>query len=720
MTSDLAWLFVLVLRSVLKETAGQTPPPGFRYASYEVIIPKRQTPRYEQKEPQHVNYLLKIEGKSHLVYLKQKRPFVPKHFPVFTYSEKGDLQVDYPFIRDDCFYDGFVQGMPVSLITISTCLGGLRGVLQVGNKSYEIEPVPASAMFQHVVYRLAEEEGAIRMRCGLTEEEELRQAAMIPNTRNVATGRSQDKPWWTHTMYAKLVIVVEHERYVQFGRNETVVALNVLNSIYLTNSWYVPIGVQVALVGLEIWSERNFINISTDLATVLEHFNTWRRINILPRLPHDAGHLFAYKNFGDQLGLAFTGTVCWKEWSSAVSSYTSPSLYYFTNTFAHEQGHILGMVHDDGLCKCEERSCIMAAYHSNSDKFSNCSYRDYYKLMKSGKVNCMFSAADPDKQYQVTNCGNGVVEHGEQCDCGSKWNCRWDPCCQSDCRLRSGMTCAFGECCVKCQYLPTGAVCRESTSVCDLPEYCNGSSEWCPEDVYVQDGAPCSDGSFCYHGNCSTHNKQCKMIFGSRATVGSQGCFRDLNTQGDRFGNCGFNGVAYKKCDNKNVLCGRIQCENPKELPLLKKHSTIIQTRVNNTLCWGTDYHHGISIPDIGAVTDGTLCGKDRICINKECTDVSRVQYDCNMTKCQNRGICNSHKNCHCDNGWAPPYCLDKGYGGSIDSGPPPPYKVSSPFHNGPLIAVAVVSTVVIVALVAGLGMYYGGPLMQWWRTFRA
>ncbi|XP_054825919.1 disintegrin and metalloproteinase domain-containing protein 20-like [Eublepharis macularius] len=712
MTRDHAWLLVLVLRNILNKITGQASPPGFRYASYEVIIPKRQTPRSGHKEAEDVNYLLKIEGKSHLVHLRQKRAFVPKHFPVFTYSKEGDLQVDYPFIRDDCFYRGFVQGRLHSLVAISTCSGGLRGVLWVENKTYEIEPVQASSTFQHVLYRLEEEEGAIRMRCGLTQEEQSRQMAMFQNTGNVAAKRSHDRPWWTHTMYTKLVIVVEHERYVQFGRNETVVALNMLHVIHFTNSLYAPLGIQVILVGLEIWSERNLIDISDSMSPLLGNFNIWRRNTLNTRLPHDAGHLFVYKRFKGIIGLAYTGTICQKEMASAVDSYTTSSLFYFIITFAHEQGHILGMNHDSEFCTCERQQCIMAAYHSYTDKFSNCSYKGYYNLMKSGKAQCMLLAGDPDKLYKLTFCGNKVVEHGEQCDCGSKLSCESDPCCQSDCRLRSGVTCAFGECCSKCQYLPAGTICRGSNSVCDLPEYCNGTSEWCPEDVYVQDGAPCQGGAYCLHGNCSTHNKQCKMIFGSKATVASEGCFRELNARGDRFGNCGINGSNYIKCNAEDILCGRVQCENINKLPSVEEHSTIIQTHINKSLCWSTDYHNGANTPDTGAVRDGTICNKDMMCINRKCSNVSFLKYDCNVTKCQNRGICNSRKNCHCDYGWAPPYCVNEGYGGSIDSGPPPGYNAI--FIAGlPILLAALV-------FAAALAAYYRVKLTQLYRTFLA
>ncbi|XP_077178745.1 disintegrin and metalloproteinase domain-containing protein 20-like [Paroedura picta] len=652
----------------VSQAACQAPPQGFRVASYEVIIPKRIGLR-RGRVSQDLAYLLEIEGKSLVVHLRQKRGLIPKHFPVFTYSKEGELQVDYPFVRADCFYHGFVEGRSSSLVALSSCSGGLRGLLMVESKTYEIEPVPASATFQHVVYLWEEKEHAVRMRCGLTEKEQNHQISVIQNT---VAKISLGGVWWSNARYAKVAVVVEHERYVQFGRNETAVVRQVLDAIHIADSLYKALGVHVAMVGLEIWSQRNLIEITGSLDELLDIFNTWRRMALVQHLRHDVGHLFVYKHFGVKLGLSFVGTVCDPIWASAVEVFITSSLFSFSVTFAHQLGHNLGMQHDEKYCTCNQHSCIMTTSHSITSKFSNCSYNSYSNLINSGRKQCLLIPPEHEKLYELKNCGNKVVESGEQCDCGSPVHCQSDVCCQPNCMLHSGATCAVGTCCANCQYLPAGTVCRERTSICDLPEYCTGISEWCPEDVHVQDGAPCQDNAICYHGKCSTHNNLCQMIFGKRATVAPLGCFREVNARGDRFGNCGLvRANVYKKCENSNILCGKIQCININEVPNLNENGSVIQTPLNSDWCWGTAYHSGAA--DIGAVRDGTRCGSDMMCINRECIKVSLLNYDCNQSKCHNRGRCNSLKNCHCSYGWAPPYCLTEGYGGSIDSGPPPP-----------------------------------------------
>ncbi|KAM6464067.1 disintegrin and metalloproteinase domain-containing protein 20-like [Liasis olivaceus] len=672
MSIHLPWLLVMFLKNFLTETAPQTPPWGFIFASYEVTIPKSLTPKSRQQNPQNISYLFHIEGRSLVIHLRQKRGLIPKHLPIFTYSKDGDLQLDYPFIRDDCYYDGVVQGELFSSAIISTCSGGLKGLLQFENKTYEIEPVLESATFQHVVFRLEEKVGAIQMKCGLTQEEQRHQEAMLLDLDKTMNKITSKGDWWSHDRYAEIAIVIDHERFLKFDKNETLTAIYILDIFYIANAMYDPLSVHLSIAGLEIWSQRNLIPISNDIFKTLEEFTNWRRDSLLNHLPNDAGHLFIFKNFGRALGLAYLGMICDDNRGSGVESYVTSSLFRISNTFVHELGHNLGMQHDSKYCVCDRPKCIMAPAQGTTDRFSNCSYNDYFNRRNS---NCLLIPPDPNKIFKIKFCGNKVVDNGEQCDCGTKAECQLDPCCQSNCKLRLGATCAFGQCCIKCQYQVAGTVCRNKASSCDLPEYCNGLSERCPKDAYVQDGAPCSDGAYCFRGHCSTHDIQCKTIFGSKATAASEVCFREMNIQGDRFGNCGLGHGIYNKCMAKNILCGRIQCENVESLPSLEDHTTIVQTSVGNKQCWGTDYHSGMKILDMGAVRDGTPCGNGMMCIDRKCVNVSFLRYDCYVAKCHNRGICNNFKHCHCEEGWAPPDCLEKGNGGSIDSGPPPLYE---------------------------------------------
>lgn len=53
----------------------------------------------------------------------------------------------------------------------------------------------------------------------------------------------------------------------------------------------------------------------------------------------------------------------------------------------------------------------------------------------------------PRKRHDSNSCGDGVVDDGEQCDCGPAEFCD-NPCCVADtCRLATNASCASGACC---------------------------------------------------------------------------------------------------------------------------------------------------------------------------------------------------------------------------------------------------------------------------------
>ena len=53
-------------------------------------------------------------------------------------------------------------------------------------------------------------------------------------------------------------------------------------------------------------------------------------------------------------------------------------------------------------------------------------------------------------------------------------------------------------------------MCRAPVGECDLPEFCWGDSQYCPEDVYLQDGVECYNGQVSEKsaGECQKQNQQ--------------------------------------------------------------------------------------------------------------------------------------------------------------------------------------------------------------------
>ncbi|XP_071585243.1 disintegrin and metalloproteinase domain-containing protein 9 [Heliangelus exortis] len=696
---------------LLLAVPGQPGRAGFQQvsllSSYEVVIPQklgreRREASSVSSAQDKVSYAVEIEGQEYTIRLEKNKELLPKDFTVYTYNKEGKLQSENPDVQDHCHYQGYVEGSLDSVVAVSTC-SGLRGLVTIGNITYGIEPVDPSSGSEHILYRLDNVKKEPTT-CGVTPEDHEREHPEENQHPSMTQLLRRKRAVLHQTRYVELFIVVDKEKFEDFGKSETEVREHMVQLANFLDSMYIMLNIRIVLVGLEIWKYENIISTDGGAGDVLANFVQWREKNLVLRRRHDSAQFVLKKGFGGTAGMAYVGTVCSKSHAGGINVFGRISIQMFASIMAHELGHNLGMNHDDErVCHCGASSCIMSSGASGSRNFSSCSAEDFEKLTLNKGGSCLLNVPRPDETYSVPYCGNRLVDAGEECDCGSPKECESDPCCEpGTCRLRSGAACAYGDCCKNCQLLPGGTECRASNNECDLPEYCNGTSQFCQPDFTVQNGHPChQEEAYCYNGVCQYYDAQCQDIFGSKAKAAPNICFDEVNSKGDRFGNCGYHGHDYKKCSSSNAMCGKLQCENVKTMPVFGIKPAIIQTPIRGTTCWGVDFQLGSDVPDPGMVNEGTKCGDGKVCRHFQCVSASVLNYDCDVEKqCHGHGVCNNNRSCHCEAGWAPPYCDTKGYGGSMESGPPYNDKDTS-LRNGLLVFFFLILPLLIAAALA-------------------
>ncbi|KAL1007267.1 hypothetical protein UPYG_G00084320 [Umbra pygmaea] len=197
------------------------------------------------------------------------------------------------------------------------------------------------------------------------------------------------------------------------------------------------------------------------------------------------------------------------------ASHVPPKVSHIT--FAHEVGHNFGSPHDSGTeCtpgesrvqeKKEQGNYIMYARATsgdklNNNKFSLCSIGNISQVLLK-KRGCFVESGQPI-------CGNGLVEAGEQCDCGYSDQCK-DDCCydankELKCQLKPGKVCSpsQGPCCTHlCEFKGSSEQCRDD-SECAEKGMCNGNTPQCPTSEPKANFTSChSETQVCLKGSCS-------------------------------------------------------------------------------------------------------------------------------------------------------------------------------------------------------------------------
>lgn len=271
----------------------------------------------------------------------------------------------------------------------------------------------------------------------------------------------------------------------------------------------------------------------------LSSFSQWRG----QQSSNGAGlwHLFTTCSTGSEVGVAWLGTLC-KETSSGQGSDVISGTGVTGATTneaqisAHEIGHNFGAIHDcisgcsisgstainNGgavCCPLSSTTCntngdyIMSPVsQTDTQIFSPCSIGNICTMLGGGiNTTCVVDpTVDPRETLSVQQCGNGILEPGEECDAGINGS----NCCSTSCKLTSGSVCdpETSSCCTNsCQFASASTVCRTAVDErCDTAETCTGNNATCPVDFRKENGASCGDGLSCATGHCTSRNLQCQ------------------------------------------------------------------------------------------------------------------------------------------------------------------------------------------------------------------
>nr|XP_017207314.1 disintegrin and metalloproteinase domain-containing protein 12 isoform X2 [Danio rerio] len=633
--------------------------------------------------PASLHILIQTEGQQLILSVEKNHGLFASHYTETHYREDGQTVTSTHNSTMNCYYHGEVQGYVHSEVTLSTC-SGIRGFVLLENKTLMVEPAFEPANDTHVIY----DGHHLHFPSGTCGHGHNISTVSNTNTRGLLQSfRTRHKrDVQKTTKYVELIIVADNREFQKQGKDVEKVKQRLAEIANYVDKFYRVLNIRVALVGLEVWSDVDKCSVTQDPFTTLHEFLDWRKLKLLPQRPHDNAQLISGVYFqGTTIGMAPIMSMCTAEQSGGIVMDHSDNALGAAVTLAHELGHNFGMNHDtpERGCGCrmtvDRGGCIMtpSTGYPFPTVFSTCSKKDLVASLEKGVGMCLYNMPEVKMLYGGQKCGNGYIEEGEECDCGEPEECL-NPCCNATtCTLKGDAVCAHGQCCENCQLKPAGTPCRESSNSCDLPEFCTGTNPHCPANVYLHDGHACHNmDGYCYNGICQTHEQQCITLWGPGAKPAPGICFERVNSAGDPYGNCGKDAKgSFAKCEARDARCGKIQCQGGANRPVIGTNAVSIETNIplqegGRLLCRGTHVYLGDDMPDPGLVLAGTKCAEGKMCLNRQCQNVSVFGVHKCSAKCNGRGECNNKKNCHCEAHWAPPFCDRAGFGGSVDSGP--------------------------------------------------
>ncbi|XP_031795817.1 disintegrin and metalloproteinase domain-containing protein 22 isoform X6 [Sarcophilus harrisii] len=574
---------------------------------------------------------------------------------------------------EHCYYHGHIRGYPDSFVALSTC-HGLHGMFYDGNHTYLIEPEENDTSQEdfhfHSVYKSKLFEFPLDDLPSEFQQMNITSPKFVVKPRLKRSKRQlrrHPRNVEEETKYVELMIVNDHLMFkkhrlsVMHTNTYAKSVVNMADLIYKEQ-----LKTRIVLVAMETWAADNKFTISEKPLTTLREFMKYRKDFIKEK--SDAVHLFSGSRFeSSRSGAAYIGGICSLLKGGGVNEFGKTDL--MAVTLAQSLAHNLGIFSDkrklvSGECKCEDTwsGCIMGdtGYYLPK-KFSQCNVDEYHDFLKNGGGACLFNK--PSKLLDPPECGNGFIETGEECDCGTLAECAREgaDCCKK-CTLTEDSQCSDGLCCKKCKFQPMGTLCREAVNDCDIEETCTGNSSQCAPNIHKMDGYSCDHyQGICFGGRCKTRDRQCKYIWGQKVTASDKYCYEKLNIEGTEKGNCGRDKDTWIQCNKQDVLCGYLLCTNIGNIPRLGEldgeiTSSLVVQQGRTLNCSGGHVKLEEEI-DLGYVEDGTPCGPEMMCLERRCLPTASFNFSTCLSKkenaiCSGHGVCSNEIKCVCNKHW--------------------------------------------------------------------
>ncbi|XP_031443782.1 A disintegrin and metalloproteinase with thrombospondin motifs 7 isoform X2 [Phasianus colchicus] len=575
---------------------------------------------------------------------------------------------------NSCHMIGEVQSRTLKggLAALSTC-DGLKGVFQLMNEDYFIEPVATSfpedaAAQPHRIYKRHapehpgeqdKKQPAAWAACGVQESQESLEKSEKRRERweqkqyrkRRIKQRSISKEKWVETL------VVADTKMIEYHGSENIekyvlTVMNMVAGLFHHASIGNPINIAIVrLILLE--NEEEDLKISHHADNTLKSFCKWQKsINVKGDshpLHHDVAVLLTRKDICaamnrpcETLGLSHVAGMCQPHRSCNINEDTGLPLAF---TVAHELGHSFGIQHDGSSNDCEpvgKRPFIMSPqllYDTSPLTWSRCSREYITRFLDRGWGLCLddpparevldFPLVPPGVLYDVSHqCRLQYGAYSTFCDdmdsvCNTLW-CTVGTTCHSKLDAAvDGTTCGENKWCFNGECVPVGY----------RPDAINGN--WGPWSSWAACSRSCGAGVQSAERQCNNPTPK----YGGRYCLGERKRFRICNI---------------KPCPPNKPSFRQVQCSQFN--PMLYKGKLYKWTPVPNNInpcelhCRPEDEYFAEKLRD--AVIDGTPCyemnSSRDMCINGICKNVG-CDYEIDSNAVEDRcGVCHGDgSTCH-------------------------------------------------------------------------